>query len=176
MKMHDAPSCIKFARRKSNFLKRKGNHQSVSQFSCSVMSDCLWPGGLRHARLACPPPTPGAYSNSCPSSPWCQPTLSSSVVPFSSRLQSFPASGSFPMSQSLTLSIVFLSIYHEAMGLFFGRTEAEAETPILWPPHAKSWLTGKDPDAGRDWGQEEKGTTEEERAGWHHQLDGHEFE
>ena len=48
--------------------------------------------------------------------------------------------------------------------------------PILWPPHAKSWLIGKDPDAGRDWGQEEKGTTEDEMAGWHHRLDGHEFE
>ena len=57
-----------------------------------------------------------------------------------------------------------------------GRTDAEAETPILWPPHAKSWLIGKDPDAGRDWGQEEKGTTEDEMAGWHHQLHGHEFE
>ena len=49
-------------------------------------------------------------------------------------------------------------------------------TPTLWPPHAKSWLIGKDPDAGRDWGQEEKGTTEDEMAGWHHWLDGHEFE
>ena len=57
--------------------------------------------------------------------------------------------------------------------VFIGRTDAEAETPILWPPHAKSWLTGKDPDAGRDWGQEEKGTTEDEMAGWHHRLDGH---
>ena len=56
------------------------------------------------------------------------------------------------------------------------RTDAKAETPILWPPHAKSWLIGKDPDAGRDWGQEEKGMTEDEMAGWHHWLDGHEFE
>ena len=55
---------------------------------------------------------------------------------------------------------------------FFGRTDAEAETPILWPSHAKCW---KDPDAGRDWGQEEKGMTEDEMAGWHHQLDGHGF-
>ena len=54
--------------------------------------------------------------------------------------------------------------------------DAKAETPIPWPPHAKSWLIGKDPDAGRDWGQEEKGTTEDEMAGWHHQLDGHEFD
>ena len=60
--------------------------------------------------------------------------------------------------------------------VFIGRTDAEAETPILWLPHAKSWLIGKDPDAGRDWGQEEKGTTEDEMARWHHQLDGHEFE
>ena len=60
--------------------------------------------------------------------------------------------------------------------VFIGRTDAEAETPILWPPHSKSWLTGKDPDAGRDWGQEEKGMTEDEMAGWHHWLDGHEFE
>ena len=59
--------------------------------------------------------------------------------------------------------------------VFIGRTDAEAETPILWPPHAKSWLIGKDPDAGRDWGQEEKGTTEDEMAGWHHRFDAHEF-
>ena len=55
---------------------------------------------------------------------------------------------------------------------FFGRNDAEAETPVLWPPHAKGWLIGKDLDAGRDWGQEEKGTTEDEMAGWHHQING----
>ena len=55
--------------------------------------------------------------------------------------------------------------------VFIGRTDAEAETPVLWPPHVKSWLIGKDSDAGRDWGQEEKGTTEDEMAGWHHWLD-----
>ena len=60
--------------------------------------------------------------------------------------------------------------------VFIGRTEADAETPVLWPPHAKSWLIGKDPDVGRDWEQEEKEMTEDEMAGWHHQLDGHEFE
>ena len=59
---------------------------------------------------------------------------------------------------------------------FFGRNDAKAETPVLWPPHAKSWLIGKDPDAGRNWGQEEKGPTEDEMAGWHHRLDGREFE
>ena len=57
-----------------------------------------------------------------------------------------------------------------------GRTDAKAETPILWPPHEKSWLIGKDSDAGRDWGQEEKGMTEDEMAGWHHWLDGRESE
>ena len=59
---------------------------------------------------------------------------------------------------------------------FFGRNDAKAETPVLWPPHAKSWLIGKDSDAGRDWGQEEKGMTEDEMAGWHHWFDGHESE
>ena len=59
--------------------------------------------------------------------------------------------------------------------VFFGRTDAKAETPILWPPQAKSWLIGKDRDAGRDWGQEEKGTTENEMAGWYHWLDGRGF-
>ena len=59
--------------------------------------------------------------------------------------------------------------------MFIGRTDAEAETPMFWPPHAKNWLTGKDPDTGRDWGQWEKGTTEDEMVGWHHWLYGHEL-
>ena len=62
-----------------------------------------------------------------------------------------------------------------AAAAFIGRTDAEAETPILWPPHAKSWLIGKDPDAGKDWRQEEKGTTEDEMVGWHHWLYGYEL-
>ena len=70
----------------------------LNQFS-SVMSDSLQTHGLQHARPPCPPPTPGVYSNSCPLSRWCHATISSSVIPFSSRLQSFPASGSFQMSQ-----------------------------------------------------------------------------
>ena len=69
------------------------------QFSCSVVSNSLWPHGLQHARPPCPSPTPRVYSNSCPLSLWCHPAISSSVVPFSSYLQSFPASESFPMSQ-----------------------------------------------------------------------------
>ena len=63
------------------------------------MSDSLWPHGLQHARPPCPSPTPRVYSNSCPLNPWCHQTISSSVIPFSSQLQSFPASGSFQMSQ-----------------------------------------------------------------------------
>ena len=73
-----------------------------SSVSCSVMSDSLPPHGLQLARLPCPSPLPWACSNSCPSSRWCHPTISSSAVPFSSCLQSFPASGSFPMSQFFT--------------------------------------------------------------------------
>ena len=72
---------------------------SVSQFSRWVVSDSLQPHGLQHTRLPCPVPIPGVYSNSYPLSQWCHPTISSSVAPFSSCLQSFPASGSFPMSQ-----------------------------------------------------------------------------
>ena len=60
--------------------------------------------------------------------------------------------------------------------VFTGRTDAEAETPILWPPDVKDWLIWKDPDAGKDWRREEKGTTEDEMVGWHHQLNGHEFQ
>ena len=59
--------------------------------------------------------------------------------------------------------------------VLIGRTDVKAETPILWPPHAKSGLIGKDPDAGSDWGQEEKGTTKDEMVGWHHRLNAHEF-
>ena len=60
--------------------------------------------------------------------------------------------------------------------IFIGRTDVDTETPILWPPEAKNWLIGKSPDVGKDWRQEEKGTTEDEMVGWHHQLNGHEFE
>ena len=60
--------------------------------------------------------------------------------------------------------------------IFIGRTDAEAEAPMLWPPDLNSWLTGKDPDVGKDWGQEEKGATVDEMVGWHHRLNGHEFE
>ena len=75
---------------------------SFSQFSRSVVFNSLWPCGLQHARLPCPSPSPGVCSNLCPSGRWCHPNISSSVIPFSSCLQSFPAAGSFQMSQFFT--------------------------------------------------------------------------
>ena len=86
----------------SYFTEASARHDiqfSSLHFSCSVLSDSLWPHVLQHARPSCPSPTPWVYSNSCPLSQWCYPTISSSVDPFSSCLQSFSASGSFPMSQ-----------------------------------------------------------------------------
>ena len=80
-------------------IKRK---ESSVQFSCSVVSNSLRPHGLQHDRPPCPSPTPGVYSNSCPLSRWCHPTSSASVIPFSSHLLSFPASGSFQMSHFFT--------------------------------------------------------------------------
>ena len=81
------------------------------QFSRSLVSDSLRPHGLQHARPPCPSPTPGVYSNSCPLSRWCHPTIPSSVVPFSSCLQSFPASGSFQMSQFFTCTVMQVFYY-----------------------------------------------------------------
>ena len=91
------------------------------QFSCSAVSDSLQPHGLQHARPPCPSPTPRACSNSCPSSWWCHPSISSSVIPFSSCLQSFPASGSFPMSQSShqVAKILKFHLQHQSLQLIF---------------------------------------------------------
>ena len=89
--IHDADTHAQQRERRPKF--------SSVQFSCSVVSDSLRPHELQHARPPCPSPTPGVYPNSCASSQWCQPTTSSSIIPFSSCLQSFPASGSFQMSQ-----------------------------------------------------------------------------
>ena len=83
------------------YIRFSSKRNSV-QFSRSVVSDSLWPHGLQHGRLPCPSPTPGAYSNTSPSSRWCHTTISSSIVPFSSCLPYFPASGSFPRSQFFT--------------------------------------------------------------------------
>ena len=158
------------------------------QFSSSIVSDYLRPHELQHARPPCPSPTPSVYPNSCPLSRWCHLTISSSVVPFYSCLQSFPASGSFQMNQLFSscgqsigvsastscLLICFLSSKGNQSCIFFRRTDAEA--PILWLPNVKSQLIGKDLDAGKDWRQKEKGTTEDEMTGWHQRLGGYEFE
>ena len=93
-------------------------------FDCSVVSDSLWPHGLQHARLSCPSLTPRAYST-CPLSRWCHPTISSSVVPFSSRPQSFPASGSFLMSQFF------------ASG---GQRTGASASPSVLPMNSQSWF------------------------------------
>ena len=82
----------------------RSQYHSQYQFSCSVVSNSLWPHGLQHARPPCPSPTPGACSNSCPSCRWCHPIISSFVLPFYSCLQSFPSSGSFPVSHFFTTS------------------------------------------------------------------------
>ena len=81
------------------------------------------------------------------------------------------------MSSHTLAVLIFKNIWECLLSwVFIGRTDAKAETPILWPRHVKCWLIEKDPDVGRDWEQEEKGKTEDEMAGLHHQLDGHEFE
>ena len=100
----------------------------------SVVSDSLRPHGLQHPRLPCPSPTPGACTNSCPLSRWCPPTISSSVVPFSSRLQSFPASGSFPMTQFFTSggNILELQLQHQHFQWIF-RTDFLSDG-LVWSP------------------------------------------
>ena len=95
--------------------------QSSVQFTGSVMSNSLWPHGLQHARPPCPSPTPGIYSNSCPLSRWCHPTISSSVFPFSSHLQSLPASGSFKWVGSLhqVAKVLELQLQHQSFQWIF---------------------------------------------------------
>ena len=94
---------------------------SSVQFSCSVMSNTLWPHGLQHARPLCPSSAPGVYSNLCSLTWWCHLTISSSVIPSSSRLQSFPASGSFPTSQLLTTGgqILEFQLQHQSFQWIF---------------------------------------------------------
>ena len=103
-------------------------------FSCSIMSDSLQPYGLQHARLPCPSPTPRACSNSCSSSRWCHPTISSSVVPFSSCLQSFPASGSLPMSHHLhqAAKVLEFQLQHQSFQWIF-RTDYLYNW-LVWSP------------------------------------------
>ena len=116
--------------------------------SCSVVSDSLWPHGLQHARLPCPSPTLGAW-------------LSLRIAKVKTLESPLDCKEIKPINPKQNQSWIFN-----------GRTEGE--TPILWPPDAKNWFIGKDPDARKDWRQEEKGKTE--MAGWHHWVDGHELE
>ena len=104
------------------------------QFSHSVMSDSLRPHGLQHARLPCPSPTPGAYSNSCPKSQWCHPSISSSVIPFSSHLQSFSASGSFPMSR-------FFSSGGQSVGVSASATVLPMNIQDWFPLGLTGWIS-----------------------------------
>ena len=93
-----------------------------------------------------------------------------------SHLTSIPLSYFCWTNERVVLTMEQLNFLSFGRKVFFGRNDAKAETPVLWPPHAKSWLIGKDSDAGRVWGQEEKGMTECVMAGWHHRLDGLESE
>ena len=134
------------------------------------MSNCLWPHGLQHARPPCPSPTPRVHPNPCPLSGWCHPTISSSVVPFSSCPQSFPASGSFPVSQlfasggqsigvSASTSVLpmctqdwsplgwtgWISLQSKGLSRVFSNTHS-SKLSILWCPansHIHSWLLEK---------------------------------
>ena len=98
-----------------NYIKKQG-----VQFSHSVVSDSLWPHGLQHARTPCPSPTPRVYPNSCPLSQWCHPIISSSVIPISSHLQSFPASGSFQISQLFTSGGQSIGVSASTSGMNLG--------------------------------------------------------
>jgi len=109
-------------------------HFSSVQFSHSVVSDSLWSHGLQHTRPPCPSPTLRVYSNSCPLSQWCHPAISSSIIPISSCPQSFPASGSFPMSQFLTSGgqSIGASVQHQSFQWLFGTNFLE-DWPV-WSP------------------------------------------
>ena len=104
------------------------------QFSRSDMSNSLWPHWLQHARPPCPSPTLRIYSNSCPLSRWCHPTISFSVVPFSFHLQSFPASGSFPMSQSFASSGQSIRVSASASVLLLNIQGCFLEDRLVWSP------------------------------------------
>ena len=104
------------------------------QFSLSVMSDSLWPHESPHARPPCPSSTPGVYSNSCPLIRWCYPTISSSVIPFSSCLQSFPASGAFQMSQFFASGSKIIGVSASASVLPMNIQDWSPLRLTVWPP------------------------------------------
>ena len=165
----------------------------------------MLPHESQHARPPCPSPTPGVHSNSRPYIlvSWLCPTLFYPIsysppgpsvhgilqarilervtISFSRGSSMTQVKHTSPALWADTLPseppglILWYNVYLKYM-YFFGRNNAKAETPVLWPHHAKSWLIGKESDAGKDWGQEEKGMTEDEMAGWYHRLDGRESE
>ena len=130
------------SRRTFNLEKYSLNEFSSVQFSCSVMSDSLRPHGLQHTRPPCPSPTPGVSSNSCPLSWWCHPTISFSVVPFSSCPRSFPASGSFPMSQFFASGGQIIGISASTLVL---PVNTQDWSPLGWSPCSWISLQFKDP-------------------------------
>ena len=143
------------------------------------MSYSLWHHGLQRTRLPCPSLSPGICSNSCALSWWCHPTISFSVVPLLWAVKIQLLATHFKKGR---LAMEIWSYLHKPVNpkgnqswIFIGRTDGEAETLILWPQDAKNWLIEKDPDAGKNWEQKEKGTTEDKMIGWHHRLDGHGF-
>jgi len=165
------------------------------------VSDSLQPHEPQHTRPPCPSPTPRVYPNLCPLSRWCHPTISS----FSSCLLSFRASEPFPVNQIFTsggqsiavltsTSVLpmntqdwsplgwtgWISLQSKGLSRVFSNTTVQKHHSLTLsflykPTDVKSWLIWKDPNAGKDWRQEEKGTTEDEMVGWHHRLNGHGF-
>ena len=130
------------SRRIFNLEKYSLNEFGSVQFSCSVISDFLRPHGRQHTRPPCPSPTPGVSSNSCPSSRWCHSAISSSVVPFSSCPQSFPASGSFPMNQFFASGGQIIGVSASTLVL---PVNTQDWSPLGWSPCSWISLQSKDP-------------------------------
>ena len=126
------------------------------------MSDSLWPHGLQHARLPCPLPTPGAYSNSCPFSQWCHPMISSSVVPFSSCLQSFPASESFPVSQFFTSGGQPIGFSFSSLGKDKKLQTSEKKNSSPLPPNLFFPVLMMSEDSGQRWRIDQQGGENEQ--------------
>ena len=140
-------------------------HVSSVKFSCSLVSISLPPHEPQHLKPPCPSPTPGVHPELDYKENWALKNWCFWTVVLEKTLDS-------------PLNCKDIEPVHpkgNQSWVFTGRTNVEAEIPMLWPPDTKSWHPGKDPDAGKDWGQEEKETTEEERVGWHHRLNIHEF-
>ena len=145
------------------------------------MSDSLWPHGLQHARLLCTSLSPRVWSNSCLVKAMVFPVVMYGCESWTiKKAQKNWCFWTVVLEKTLEspLDCKEIQPVHpigDQSWVFIGRTDVEAEIPILWPPDAESWFIWKDPDAGKGSGQEEKGTTEDEMIGWHHQHNGHGF-